>query len=813
MTANLEPPDALPEIECRVTWRSGARLPLRCPWYVRRLELFEPIDAPFLLRLQVDTDDLDLDVLDLVGGELSVALGRASVTSRALHGVVMRSEVLRTSAGRLEFGVDVGPAAALAGLGARTRVFQRMDVPAIAEAVLGAVLTPLHRTLERRLSRTYPPRDYVVQWRESDLDFVLRILADAGVGCVFEQGDEAETMVLVDTADGLRGVGFDGDDDPTPTLVPLVAEHAGLPADERVAQLGPARSLYPGRFDALGWDWQERPPSRFESTSTSPDAAWPAPLLEDPSSRRLVELASGGHLDETELHARAAHSQAAVGAAKVSGWGDVLSFTAGRTFELTGHPLVQHDVPYLLTRVVHRATFPRSDEPGSAGRARYFNEFIAHPLALGHAPARRPRPRADGLHTAIVVGPSGEEIHTDEHARIRVRFPWDRDGVDDGGTSCWLRCVQPWAGAGYGAMFVPRVGMEVLVAFIDGDPDQPICTGCVYNGGNPTPDSLPEHKTRTILRSSSTPGGVGYNELSFEDAAGREEVHLHAQRDLREVVRANHSARVGGHRSHSIGANDSTSVGGNASTSIAGDAVTTVMGAAALAIGGSQSVMIAGPRTTTVGAPGALATAPGVGVRDTTMVHGTHQLVVDGQLELVGNDGAHVLTMATDGVTLSHGPGGGAEMRGAATDWLTLGYDGIVVRASHRITLAVGESTLVIDDFGVRITAPDGKTIGLSVHNGSANLELTTAKAELKSGAALIVLDGAAAQAAMRAPESVVHGDTSAKLESDGETTVIGKKSAKIDGTATTTITGDSIDVTASTGGVIKVAKGMIDLN
>lgn len=565
-------------LHCEIRWQLAQGTPLGSAWHVRRFEFIESIDAPFLLRVQVDSDDIDLEVLELVGGELTLTLARGA-TDRRVHGVVVRSELLGTFGGRLQFALEVGPAVTLAGYGARSRIFQGMTVPEIVVAVLEPTLAPLRRAVELRLSRAHPVRDFVVQWRESDLEFVLRILADAGIACLFEHGEQAETTVLVDEVGSLRGLGFDEDGETAPTTVRFVAERGVRPDDEGVAVLGPVRSIAPSRFDVLGWDWRQNPPAAFEASDTPSPSAWPGPLLEDPGTRRLVELAGRTHLDETTAQSRAAGANARQSAARLAGGGDVLAFAAGRTFELVGHPLAHHDIAYLVTRVVHRASLPRSDEPGHAGDARYVNDFAAHPLALGHSPARRPRPRADGLHSAVVVGPPTEEVHTDEGGRIKVRFPWNREAPEDDGASCWLRCVLPWAGAAYGAAFVPRLGMEVMVAFIDGDPDRPVCTGCVYNGAHSPPYALPEHKTRSGLRTSSSPGGAGHNELYFEDAAGSEEIHLHAQRNLREVVRADHATHVGRDQSLEVGRDQTVTIGRDHSETIRGNATRVIEGA------------------------------------------------------------------------------------------------------------------------------------------------------------------------------------------------------------------------------------------
>lgn len=189
----------------------------------------------------------------------------------------------------------------------------------------------------------------------------------------------------------------------------------------------------------------------------------------------------------------------------------------------------------------------------------------AVPASAPHRPARvTPRPRISGVQSAIVVGPEGEEIHTDEHGRVRVQFHWDRAGRRDERSSCWIRVSQGWAGGGYGMMVIPRVGQEVLVGFFEGDPDQPAIVGRVYNAQNLVPYKLPEHKTRSTWRSASTPGGdgAGYNEIMFEDARGAELLAIHAERDLTKQVNRSEVERTGEDRTITVGRNRTTTVGG-----------------------------------------------------------------------------------------------------------------------------------------------------------------------------------------------------------------------------------------------------------
>jgi hypothetical protein len=213
--------------------------------------------------------------------------------------------------------------------------------------------------------------------------------------------------------------------------------------------------------------------------------------------------------------------------------------------------------------------------------------------------------------TAVVVGPAGEEIYTDAHGRIKVQFHWDREGRHDDHSSCWMRVVQPWAGSNWGVQFIPRIGMEVVVTFSGGDTDAPLVTGAVYNATHPPPFALPEHKTQSGLRSRSSPGGSGSNELRFEDAAGAEEIFVHAQKDLREVVRNDHALAVGRDEAVQITGNRSTLIEGNHVRVIKGSEVATIEGNMVLHVVGKQHIKVDAKGGDTGGASDASGTSTG----------------------------------------------------------------------------------------------------------------------------------------------------------------------------------------------------------
>ncbi|MCA9711152.1 MAG: type VI secretion system tip protein VgrG, partial [Myxococcales bacterium] len=503
-------------------------------------------------------------------------------------GVVMRVWYLGTFHERLHLRLEVGPALARLGLGQRSRVFQGLTTVEIVQRVTAEALAPLGRTVDAsRLRRGYEALDYCVQFRESDLDFVSRILAREGIGFVFEHGEAAETMVLLDDPHALRGavlLGDDEDDDQPPPVVAVSTSQADRMGTESIVQLEWRRRVHARRVEAAAWDFRPWEPART--------AGWCGAEASDPTAfgehyehdeRRLVERGRT-HVDHTPRAAEDAHAHLVAASRAALGHGDVLGFAPGRTFEVEGHPHAALDRTYALLRVVHRADCPEADADDHGGFAgpNYENRFECIPAELPWRPRPRPRPRVHGHLLATVVGPAGEEIHTDEHGRIKVWIHWDREhGPRDPEASCWLRVAQPWAGPGWGTMFIPRVGTEVLVSFVDGDPDQPLCVGCVYDGHNLPPHVLPEQRTRTAIRTCSTPGGQGFNELRFEDAAGREEIFVHAERDLRAEVGHDHRRRVGHRESIEVGEDRRVSVGGSEAVAVEGSHRLTVRGRSA----------------------------------------------------------------------------------------------------------------------------------------------------------------------------------------------------------------------------------------
>jgi type VI secretion system secreted protein VgrG len=507
------------------------------------------------------------------------------------------------------------------------RIFQDMTTRDIVDRVLdGAGLTA--QATRWHLTRALAPRPYCVQYRESDLDFVSRLLEEDGIYYSFEHGASDHTLVLADDVAGCPPV--DGAD--TLCFRPASGQ---LESAEHVRELTLSRVVCADRVVLRDHDF-ERPSLDL----TTEGRGGPRGLEVYDYPGRYVDPEHGRRLAQVHADALTALRVSANGTSTAP------RLLPGRTFGLSDHPRADANVRRLIVAVEHEGVHPQALSPEAAGdgtsRTGYHNRFVAIPAEVPYRPSRvTPRPRVGGPQSAMVVGPSREEIHTDAHGRVKVHFHWDREGRRDEHSSCWIRVSQLWAGSGFGAMFVPRVGQEVLVDFLEGDPDRPIVVGRVYNGENTTPYRLPEDKTRSTIMSRSTPGGDGYNELRFEDRKGEEEIYLHGQKDWDIVIEHDKSQRIGhdetadvGHdRCRHVGHDEQVDVGHDERRSVANNRTAAVGADETLQVGRNQTETIGGNQVQTV----ARAKAESIGMAKALSVGAAYQVSVGANMnETVG---------------------------------------------------------------------------------------------------------------------------------------------------------------------------------
>lgn len=473
------------------------------------------------------------------------ALGRAALLvldaqhgERRFHGMVSSITRLQESQlrGLVLHRLIISPLAWRLTQGCNHRVFSQKTVLHIVSTLLDAAKVP-HRM---RTNGNRAPRELslTVQYGESDWAFICRLLEQEGLFFYFSQSPQGHCLEVVDHASLVPAIA-------APNTLDLRPPGSAMAVDEQAFDFSFSRRLHTGRVVLDDYN-PDRPALNLRVTSPDPDNTH-GPLEEE--KRRPDEqfhypgdypLAQQG-----KLLARTRREAEQAAAAGGEGRSDCARLAAGCWFTLCAPQ--GNETQYMLTEVHHMGEQSTNDlEGGALDRTlSYENHFCCVERAAPYRPPRKtPRPSVQGVQTALVVGQGEEEISTDKQGRVMVRFRWDRLGASAGECSCWVRVSQLMAGAGWGSIWIPRAGQEVVVAFEQGDPDRPLITGCLYHAHHLPPFGLPRHKTRSGFRTHTTPGGKGYNELSFEDGAGAEVVRLRAQRDLRVRAGNDHTTTV-----------------------------------------------------------------------------------------------------------------------------------------------------------------------------------------------------------------------------------------------------------------------------
>ncbi len=548
-------------------------------WQVIGATVTTALNEPFLIKVDVETEQLGTEPLRLLGSSSAMVIRRGTVEN-AYGGIVSSVRVVHHHGRTVRAALVIEPALAALRHGRDTRIFQEKTVPTVLEEVLTAALRPYGREARVQLMRTYPEREYTVQYQESDFDFVHRLMEEEGILYYFEAGEGGvETLVLLDA----------------PQQHPPIQEDPVLEYSESYEDAGTIGREYLRAFDPISTV------VGTEVTTRHFDWTHPDALIEGKSDATHETEAPNGssygaarqsyqHDEQLTLHSyslsyrandvadqpRLRREAQARDTLVFEAHGSVARIRAGVRFEVNAHPTVELNDTYVVIEATHRFGLHKDPDSTGAG-SEYSNRFLAVRSDVAYRPKRvRPRPRVHGIQTAIVTGPDGEEIHTDEHGRVKVQFHWDRVGEMNDRTTCWIRCMQSWAGPGWGAWILPRVGMEVIVSFIDGDLDRPIVTGTVYNGKNGTPYALPEKKMVSTFKTNSYPGGDGYNELRFDDTKNAEEIWMHGEKDWNTVIEhdltrtVHHDEKqiVDRHRTRRVGVNEGVLVGANQSTTV-----------------------------------------------------------------------------------------------------------------------------------------------------------------------------------------------------------------------------------------------------
>jgi type VI secretion system secreted protein VgrG len=510
---------------------------------VLSLDVTEEISELFTIKLALASERNDITFDMLAGKNVTLSVRSSDKSERFFNGIIVAFSPAQVSEqeGYNKYSAIVKPAMWLLGDCYDCRIFQDKSVPdilkeALSDGCLGAkgVKVKIEHRLD--LSGSYAPREFCVQYNESDLNFISRLCEEEGIFYFFEHKNGKHTLVFADAADKHKPH-IPGKKE----TVRFQRTSGGNLEEEVITALQQNKKLTVGKYAARDYNFTI-PDADMTVTR---DTEYGSPMgqgeqYEYPGGYDKTN-SRGNQMAKIRMEASDARMHTLEGRSNCRG------FVAGYKFSLEKHPLKSlNGKSYVFTMVRHegRQDFTSSGEGGDA----YSNIFSCIPYEVPFRPPRSAdKPLIVSSQTAIVTGPTAEEIHTDKHGRVKVKFFWDRrtDKKNDGNMSCWIRVSQNWAGGKWGAMHIPRVGQEVIVNFLDGDPDRPIITGRVYHGQNQPPYDLPAEKTKSTIMSNSTKNGGGnFNEIRFEDLKDSEEFFTHAAKDQNEVVENDMSTEV-----------------------------------------------------------------------------------------------------------------------------------------------------------------------------------------------------------------------------------------------------------------------------
>ncbi len=538
---------------------------------VRSFSVKESLATLFSVELVALSPDPNLSFANVVGAEARFAVAAGGV--RAWSGVIAHAEQTGVEEDGLStYAFKLVPKLWLLSQRRNYRMFQQLSEIDIVQQFLRE--WEIEHRLELR--ETYKARRYRVQYGESDLDFVCRLLEEAGVTFSFEMTAQGSQLVLDDRPHAR---------DARPLPVPYTNQAIMGMALEHVTELTVTQDVRPGRYTQRDHDYRRAPSFPLLASASLPTDALearlerfhyvpgaflfrseqgdPSPSADDRGRQRTdleeAQRRVGQRLEAQRGSARRIHFRTTAH-----------DLVPGTVFGIAGHPRLEVSEPNQFLILSSRFEGTATGE--------WTQRCEAQPTSLAFRPElKTPRPRTQGVESATVVGPSGEEIHTDEFGRVRVQFHWDREGSWDERSSCWIHVSQPWGGAGYGAVNLPRIGQEVLVDFLGGDPDRPVIVGRVFTNLQRVPYQLPQRKTQSGWRSYSSPATGGYNEIQFEDAAGSELMNVRAEKDRATRVNNDCTTSIGRDRTAEIGRDDKTTVERNQSVTVSkGDRELTV---------------------------------------------------------------------------------------------------------------------------------------------------------------------------------------------------------------------------------------------
>jgi type VI secretion system secreted protein VgrG len=669
----------------------------------------ESISQLFHFDLDLLSESDSIKFSDVVGKSVTLRIFDAQGAERQWNGLISRFSQGSQGSRFTSYRAEMVPWLWFLSRTADCRIFQKKKVPDIIKKIFGDLD---FKDFELRLYGEFAPRDYCVQYRETDLNFVSRLMEEEGICYYFQHKDKKHVLILAN--------------DP--------AAHDPCP-NQKIARYEPGGGSIPFEDTVTQWHYQEEfrtgawahTDYNFETPSNSL-----AVTVKGKNPYEIYEF-PGEHdaRSEGDRLARIRLQEQTVPTSVSQGVSGCRYFGSGFKFTLQDHYRNDLNQAYLLTTVHHSATEGGDYEVGSGSDEEfsYRNSFECIPFSTPFRPARvTPAPFVQGCQTAVVVGPSGEEIYTDKYGRVKVQFHWDREGKKNENSSCWIRVSHPWAGQGWGAVAIPRIGQEVVVDFLEGDPDRPMIVGRVYNAERMPPFTLPGKAMISGVKSNSTKGGGGNNEISLDDTKGNELINIHAQYDQQKKIEHDERVNVGNDRTEQVGHDEKITIGNNRTEKVGVNENITIGSNRTESVGVNEQIAIGSNRTETVGSNETITVAlmrtRNVGINEMVNIGAAQEITIGGLQTLT------VGAMRTKSVGASENASIGANQTtdiGAnqsitigANLSETIGSDHSENVSSNR-TASVGKSDSL--DVGKKLTINAGDQITITTGDASISMK------------------------------------------------------------------------------------------
>jgi type VI secretion system secreted protein VgrG len=627
----------------------------------------EGISRSFSFELDLVSIDPEIKFEDIIGKRVTLRVTLGSDRKRYFNGFVSRFVQTGSDRGLTNYRATMVSWLWFLTRTSDCRIFQKKTIPDIIEQIFKDLGFTDYKL---QLQGKFEPRDYCVQYRETDFNFVSRLMEQYGLFYFFEQEKDKHTLVIANNPSAHQPC-----------------------ADQKTAKWEPQGSKSLAEDVITSWQWEQtlRPGKyavtdyNYETPNTSLKTEVKSTIEVDGNANyeifdfpgEYAKKEQGDHLAKIRMEEQEAQYLI------VSGTSSCRAFTTGYRFDLKEYMRQDMNQTYVLTNVTHSASVGSTYTTGKSGEDEtdYSNSFTCIPHEVVFRPPQiTPKPMIQGAQTAVVVGPAGEEIYTDKYGRVKVQFHWDREGKRDEDSSCWIRVSQVHAGKGFGGVDIPRIGEEVIVGFLEGDPDQPIIMGRVYNAVNMPPNGLPAAGMVSGLKSNSTPGGGGNNAMMMDDTKGKEKVSIHAQYNMDTTVENDHSITVvSGNDTHTVSA-------GTRTVTVKGDTSLTVQA-------GNRTVDVTGGDYSATSSAAVRLHGKGMGV------------TINGEalgVAVSGKGGA--------GVSISGEPNflaSGKAMASLQSPLVVIGNDVITISGT-KIVLSTAGGSITLDGAGVSIS---GNTI------------------------------------------------------------------------------------------------------